>query len=152
MITAHIPAGYALAKSMRWTGAAFTAAIVGAVFPDIDLIWYFFIDDRLINHHRYWVHVPLFTVLASAILIVVTRRHPVAIAFAAGWTLHILLDAPTGRLMWLWPVSNTLYAPIDVPPTRSHWILSFLTHWSVVFEVSIWAFAATLFVRRKQVS
>lgn len=150
MITAHIPSGYALAKSAGWTGAAFAAAVIGAVFPDIDLIWFYFVDDRAIHHHRYWVHAPLFMALSSIILIIVARRHPVAVAFAAGWALHILLDAPNGRLMWLWPFSDTLYSPIHVPPTRSHWIMSFLTHWSVVLELTVWAIAATLFFKRER--
>jgi hypothetical protein len=150
MITAHLPSGYVLARSAGWSGPALAAALAGAIFPDLDLLWFYFVDDRAFHHHRYWVHAPAFAALAGLILIAATRRHRVAIAFAAGWALHILLDAPTGSLMWLWPVSETLYAPIHVPPTQSHWVLSFLTHWSVAFELSIWAAAAALALRERR--
>ena len=52
MITAHLPSGYVLARVFRWTGLSFAAALVGATFPDIDLIWFYFIDDRAFHHHR----------------------------------------------------------------------------------------------------
>ncbi len=150
MITAHLPSGYVLARVFRWTGLSFAAALVGATFPDIDLIWFYFIDDRAFHHHHYWVHAPGFALACSALLLLVTRLHPFAVAFAAGWTLHILLDAPVGGLMWFWPFDNTLYTPIEVPPTRSHWVLSILTHWSVLMELTVWGAAMTLYLRRER--
>ena len=147
MITAHLPSGYVLGRVSGWSGAVLGAALFGAVFPDLDLIWFYFIDDRTFHHHHYWVHAPGFMLIVSAILLLLTRRHPAAVAFSAAWGLHILLDAPTGGLMWLWPISETLYTPISVAPTRSHWVLSFLTHWTVVFELAIWIVAASLYVR-----
>ena len=119
-------------------------------FPDIDLYWFYFVDGRSFHHHRYWVHIPLFMVLVSVALIVLARRHPVAIAFSAGWALHILLDAPNGQLMWLWPLSDKLYAPIHVPSKGGFWVMSFLTHWSIALELFVWAIAAALFLRRKR--
>lgn len=141
MITAHLPSGYALARACRWSGPVFAAALVGATFPDLDLIWFYLIDDRAFHHHHYWVHAPGFMLICSAALLLVTQRHPMAIAFSAGWALHILLDAPVGGLMWFWPFSDQLFVLIDVPPTRSHWILSILTHWSVVLELMVWGLA-----------
>lgn len=148
MITAHLPSGYVLARAFRWTGLSFVAAMIGATFPDLDLIWFYFIDDRAFHHHHYWVHAPAFALGCSALLLLATRFHPVAVAFAAGWTLHILLDAPVGGLMWFWPLSDTLFTPIDVPPSRSHWILSILTHWSALMELAVWITAVVFCLRQ----
>lgn len=147
MITAHLPAGYVLSRTRGWSGAILGVALLGAVFPDLDLIWFYGIDNRAFHHHHYWVHAPGFMLAASAALILLTRWNPLAIAFSAAWGLHILLDAPTGGLMWLLPFSDTLYTPITVEPMRSHWILSFPTHWTMLFELAIWVAAFSLFAR-----
>ena len=148
MITAHLPSGYVLARLSNWKGAAMFAAFTGAVFPDLDLIWFYLIDERAFHHHKYWVHAPAFALAVSAALIAVTRANPVALAFSAGWCLHILLDAPMGGLMWGWPFSNEIWAPIEVPATRSHWLMSFLLHWSVLLELAVWIAALALYLRR----
>ena len=147
MITAHLPAGYALARAADWRGPVLAAALVGATFPDLDLLWFYFVDDRAFHHHRYWVHAPALALVCSAALITVTRARW-AVAFAAGWGLHILLDTPVGGIMWLWPVSDHLYYGWTVPATQAHWLLSFIFHWSFVAELAIWALAATLLLRR----
>lgn len=149
MITAHLPSGYALAHTFVWSGWVFAAALIGATFPDLDLIWFYLVDDRAFHHHRYWVHAPGFALACSALLLIITRLHPVAIAFSAGWAVHILLDAPVGGLMWFWPFSDQLFIPIEVPPTRGHWILSILTHWSVILELAVWAIAFAFWRQRR---
>jgi hypothetical protein len=128
-------------------------AVAGAVFPDIDFIWYFFVDDMRIHHHRYWVHAPAFALFVGLGLIglariALPRVLPYAVAFSVGWWLHILLDAPMGQIMWLWPFDDTLYAPIFVPYRGGHWVMSFVLHWSFLLELCIWATAATLFLKR----
>ena len=149
MITAHLPAGYVLARKAKFTGSLMVAALIGAIFPDIDLLWFFFIDDRAFHHHRYWVHAPAFALICSIMLVAITRVSPMAVAFAAGWCLHILLDAPVGGIMWLWPVSDTLFYVWTVPATQAHWILSFVLHWSFALELVIWGTAFTLYVQRR---
>ena len=42
------------------------------------------------------------------------------------------------------PANGTLYALVEVPATRSHWVLSFLTHWTMLAELAIWVAAAAL--------
>lgn len=155
MITAHLPSGYVLSKLADWRGPVMAAALAGAVFPDVDLIWFYLIDDRAFHHHRYWVHAPAFAVGVGSALIGVAklalpRLAPPACAFAAAWWLHILLDAPMGEVTWLWPMSTTLYAPITVPATQSHWVLSFVLHWSFLLELSIWLAAASLWLGRRR--
>ncbi|KAG1647501.1 Bicyclomycin resistance protein [Nymphon striatum] len=36
-----------------------SAAIFGAILPDLDLIWFYFVDRGAFHHHLYWVHVPV---------------------------------------------------------------------------------------------
>lgn len=155
MITAHLPSGYVLARSTGLTGAAFAAAIIGGVFPDMDLLVFFFIDDRAIHHHRYWVHAPAFAAMVGLALILAARvfapRYQlITIAFTAGWMLHIVLDSITGGIMWGWPFSNTLTSLIHVPGREGmHWIVTFLIHWTIIFELLIWAMASVFWMRRR---
>ena len=154
MILAHLPSGYVLARlAGQPRGLPMAAALAGAVFPDLDLIWFYLIDDRAFHHHRYWVHAPGFWLIVAALALPLIRRFfphfllPSAL-FLAAIFLHIVLDTLAGSIMWLWPSSDQLYALVEVPATRSHWILSFLTHWSVLAEVALILWAAVLFLRR----
>lgn len=155
MITAHIPSGYVLARAADWSGPTMAAAIAGAVWPDADLFLFYFVDHASIHHHRYWVHIPAFTLLASALAVILAFRFAprflaLVAAFCAGWCLHILLDAPVGGLMWEWPVSQALLSPISVPMTENPWVLSFVLHWTFSFEIAIWVAAAILFLRHRK--
>ena len=68
MLTAHLPAGYCLARlSPRRAPYVLAAALLGAVLPDFDLLAFYLLDGRSIHHHRYWVHVPLFWAAAAVI-------------------------------------------------------------------------------------
>ena len=153
MITAHIPSGYVLARTAGWSGGVMAAAIIGATFPDLDLIWFYFIDDRKFHHHLYWVHAPAFAFVMSLLLFAAVQRllpqfKPHAVAFGVGWGLHVLLDAPVGEIMWLWPRKNELFVPIAVPSRHDFWVWNFVLHWSFVFELAVWAIAAALLIKR----
>lgn len=154
MILAHLPSGYVLARlAGQPRGLPLMATLAGAVFPDLDLIWFYLIDDRAFHHHRYWVHAPGFWLIVAALALPLIRRFaprfvlPAAL-FLAGVLLHIVLDTLAGSIMWLWPFSDRLYALVEVPATRSHWVLSFLTHWSVLAEMALILGAVVLWLRR----
>ncbi len=125
-------------------------------WPDLDLFFFYFIDNRAFHHHRYWVHAPAFVLFMSIVLLALTRwrwpaAFPVSVAFSCGWVLHILLDSIAGDIMWLWPISTELYALTSVPPTQNHWILSFLLHWTFLLELVIWAVTLFLLIGRNRV-
>ena len=150
MITAHLPSGYVLSHMAGWQKSVAVAAIVGAGFPDIDLLWYFYVDNTSIHHHRYWVHAPAFALGAGALLVLALhpfapRLRAVGIAFAAGWFLHICLDGLVGEIMWLWPINDTLYAMIDQPPSGGQLVSARLLQWSFFLELPIWASAIYFF-------
>ncbi|QBY00288.1 metal-dependent hydrolase [Rhodophyticola sp. CCM32] len=154
MITAHFPSGYVLSRLAGWQKAMLAAGMVGAVWPDLDLIFFYLVDDRAFHHHRYWVHAPAFAVLVTAVLAALVRLlRPeimgVVLAFGLGWGLHLILDSLAGDIMWLWPMSNALYALFSVPATQDHWMLSFILHWTFLAELIIWVAALWLWLRRE---
>jgi hypothetical protein len=127
---------------------AWPAALVGAVFPDLDMIVFILVDHGSIHHHRYWVHAPAFWVVIAAIVLPILSRTRYLVAecmFLAAIFLHLVLDGIGGGIMWLYPFDETLYELVTVPATRSHWIWSFLFHWTILLEAGIWLFAAILF-------
>jgi len=155
MITAHLPSGYLLSRAARWRGPVMLAALVGAVWPDIDLFFFYFVDDRALHHHRYWVHAPAFVLVVSLALLVLTRwrwssQFPLAVAFCGAWGLHILLDSLAGDIMWLWPFSTQLFALFTVPAIHENWIVSFLLHWTFLAELAIWATTLTLLIQSRR--
>jgi hypothetical protein len=147
MLTAHLPSGYCLARTMRADGVVLLAALLGAVLPDIDLTFFYLVDGGSIHHHRYWLHVPAFWIAVGALVWPVLSwvGHGHAITFFLGAVfLHLLLDSIGGGIMWLYPWDNTLYEMVTVPASRSHWIWSFVFHWTFGLELAIWIAAALL--------
>ena len=157
MLTAHLPSGYVLYRAQphrhKWILAS---CLAGAAFPDLDLIWFYLIDDRAFHHHRYWVHAPgfwLITALCAAPLLM--RAKPLirlaGMWFFAAWFMHLCLDTIVGSIMWLWPFSSEFYQFATVPATHSHFVLSFMLHWSFALEIIVWLTAIWLWTRRSPV-
>ena len=135
MILAHLPSGYLLARaSGHRRGVMLMAALLGAVIPDFDMIWFHLVDQSR-HHHRFWPHIPAVWAVISLITLPLMHRlrtawfAPMAIALA-GVGLHLLLDTWAGGVLWLWPLSDHLFELITVPASQSHWLLSFALHWS----------------------
>lgn len=153
MLIAHLPAGYLLTKAWPRKGRVLTvAALIGAVFPDLDLLWQNFIDHGWFHHHEYWVHIPAFWAMIGAVVfpaLAWKARYalPVATVFFAAIALHLLLDALVGGIAWLWPATNELFVLVEIPLVRTHWIWDFLFHWTFLAEIAIWLVAAALFFR-----
>ncbi len=156
MLIAHLPAGYLLARATRAKGQAMAAALLGAVLPDFDMIWFHLIDHGAIHHHKYWVHAPGFWLLLALVtlpLIRVLRPELVrpALIFLAAIALHLILDTLGGGIMWYWPFSTHLIEAVTIPATQSHWVWSFVLHWTFLAELVITGAAALLFLRRPKV-
>lgn len=151
MITAHLPSGYVLGRLLPARPGVMAAALIGSVFPDLDLIWFYLIDDRAIHHHHYWVHAPgLWLGLAAPLLPLcywyARRWLPALAAFFAAILMHICLDGIAGGTMWFWPLTDRLYTMTTVPATQSHWLLSFLFHWTMLLELAVWGAALALWL------
>lgn len=156
MILAHLPAGYLVGRAFgARAGPVMAAALAGAVLPDLDLIWFYLIDDRAFHHHRYWVHIPGFWAAVAAVVLPLCRIAAPqlwwpALAFFASILVHLVLDSVGGGILWLWPFDDRLIALVEVPATQSHWVLSFLAHWTVALEAAIILAAAALWLRARK--
>ncbi|MEM9582111.1 MAG: metal-dependent hydrolase [Pseudomonadota bacterium] len=154
MITAHLPSGYIAYRALKPPDPlVLWACLIGAVFPDFDLLWFFLIDNQSIHHHRYWVHAPGFWLAVSLLVAPVLwqvggRIRFAGFAFLGAWFLHLCLDSIAGSIMWLWPFSDQFYQLTTVQPTHSHYLLSFLAHWSFTVEILIWLFALMLLFKK----
>lgn len=153
MILAHLPSGYLFGRaSGSCDRAVLIAALIGSVAPDFDMLWFYLVDQGQTHHHRFWPHIPLVWAGIAALvlpLIAITARRWLApaAAFLGAVMMHLVLDTVNGGIMWLWPFSDRLVTLVTVPATRSNWVLSFLTHWSVLAEIAIILAAAILLVR-----
>lgn len=130
------------------------ATLLGSVFPDFDLIWFYLVDDRAFHHHHYWVHIPGFwiicTLAAFAISKAIRKPFPRAVIyFLLGIALHLILDTLAGGILWAWPFSNYMTTFVIIPATQSNWVLSFLLHWTFLAELSIWIVAIVILLRRR---
>ncbi|WP_405117514.1 metal-dependent hydrolase [Phaeobacter sp. BS23] len=157
MLTAHLPSGYVLARLVpEGHGLLLPAALIGAVLPDFDMLWFHFVDHGSIHHHRYWVHIPAFwAMIAVPVLVGLacfarSLLAPAGIFFAALF-LHMVLDTIGGGILWGAPFSDHLYTLVHVPATQSHWVLSFLLHWTFILELGIWALALYLWRKRSRI-
>ncbi|MCC1493288.1 metal-dependent hydrolase [Cognatishimia sp. F0-27] len=151
MMIAHLPAGYLLATGLdgRVATLAFWGVLFGSIAPDLDMLWFFFVDQGASHHHGYITHRPafwLFVLLAG----VVTRNRFIAGA-GVGALFHLLLDSIVGEIAWAWPISDATWPLVIVPATQNHWILSFLFHWTFLVELVVLACAALVFISRRRV-
>lgn len=148
MFIAHLPAGWLATRALRDAGAR-RALMVGAVAPDLDLVWWWLVDHGAVHHHRYLTHLPAVWALAALVCIATLRHGPrrVTLAFCLGVLLHIALDTVAGDVAWLWPASDRLFSLVTVPPTRGHWVWSFLTHWTFALELLVVVTAAGWWAR-----
>ncbi len=146
MFIAHLPTGYLLGHSLRsvlnWRSRL--CLLIGSIFPDFDLLLFYFRDAQAIHHHTYLTHRPLIWAAVLSIGLFVSRKHPSGVilsALALGGMLHMVLDSLTGAIDWGWPLFEFAAPLVVVSATHSHWILSFLFHWTLSIELVICAVA-----------
>ncbi len=154
MLTAHLPSGYVAARAfsprLTW---ALPVALVAAILPDIDLIWFYLIDERAFHHHKYWVHVPFFWAVIALMTWPFAKRAGKAGLFAVFFgviALHLFLDTIVGGIAWAMPFSDHLFHFFEVPALRGHWTLNFILHWTFLFEVLVWATALLFLIRERR--
>ena len=156
MLTAHLPSGYILGKQIhrkRLEGPLVIAAMLGAVTPDLDMLYFHFVDFGRTHHHMFVSHWPLFWLVLAGLVISLAhlagwvRFRNGAIAFFAGVMLHLALDSIAAPIFWLLPFAEGRVELVNVPASYRHWIISYLLHWTFAFEVMIWL-AAIWMVRQ----
>lgn len=143
MFIGHLPGAYLVFRATvpDIDKLAFIAAMIGAVAPDLDMLWFYLVDSRAHHHHAYLTHRPILwlgIVLTGLLLRLRLPRAGVVLAFfGAGGMVHMMLDSIVGEIAWAWPVSEATHPLVTVQATQSHWILSFLTHWTFAVEIAI---------------
>lgn len=150
---AHLPAGYLTGRTLAPSGAVLWAAVLGGIFPDFDMIWFYFVDDRAFHHHAYWVHIPAFWAAVALVALPLIRwQRPdwfaPAVAFLLAIFVHLCLDTLAGDIKWRWPFSDEFYHLVTVPARYDNWVWNFILHPVFLAEIAIWA--AALFVWRRR--
>lgn len=146
MFIAHLPGGYLLTKGLQArlrTASYLAVGLIVSIFPDIDLIYFYFVDHRQTLHHEYWTHLPVFwlimLIVAATIGLVIRNRKYFVITtiFFANIFLHLILDTFVGGIAWLYPFNSKSFALTTVPATQDFWVWSFVFHWSFILELAI---------------
>jgi inner membrane protein len=153
MLIAHLPSGYILATFARWRVGAkplmTAAALAGAMAPDLDMLYFYFIDAGKTHHHAFISHWPLFWLASGFVSLALRRRLaprylPAIDMFFAGAMLHMVLDSIAAPIFWFMPFDDTPIELVKVPATYGNWVLSFVLHWTFLLELAICAWAGWL--------
>lgn len=161
MFIGHLPAGYILTKKLQnrfnfkkylWIG------LVASIFPDLDIFYFYFVDNRQTLHHEYWIHLPFYWLMIAIIAFVIVgiiNRKEYLIAFYFFFSnifLHLLLDTMTGKVEWLYPFSKTAFYFFDVPTVYNFWVYNFIFHWTFLFELAFLFWAVYVFILEKNMN
>ena len=154
MFIAHLPSGYIGMKLMKVFypihKLLFFFGCLGAIFPDLDMFYFYFIDNRQHLHHTYITHWPVlwFSLLLVSILIKPYSFRKYLRVFSFFGCLHIFLDSVVGDICWFAPVSFQGYSLFEVKSVYSIWWLNFILHWSFVLELLILTIALWMFFHK----
>lgn len=162
MFIAHLPSGYLLAKCLKkkvitfksWK-LIFFSAILGGVFPDFDLLYFYFIDNRQNNHHTYMTHIPLYWLimfpLVSTLLVFLKNNIYLVswLVFVLGVFVHLILDTVTGGILWYYPLDMHYFSFTTVDEKYNWWVLNFIFHWTFFLEITILFAAIAVYIRAR---
>ena len=152
MFIAHLPAGYlvsrALAGRCPQRAGLIATGLLASVVPDLDLLWFYLVDNRQTPHHSYIFHWPLFWIgLACAGLIVTRalrwrRGEPFILTALCCLLLHMVLDSVAAEIAWFAPFSSWELHLFEVPARHDWWVWNFVLHWTFALEIAIVVAAA----------
>ena len=157
MFIAHIPASYLLAKvtaKKHLSLPSLAALSLGSIFPDIDLLRFYLLDNHQIHHHHYWTHRPFVwacIVLAFTLMAKLAKRKlpaPLWLFFMSVF-LHLALDTIVGDIGWSWPIYDRSWTLVTIQDTHTIWILNFFLHWTFAVEIVICLMASLVFIRQE---
>ncbi len=149
MFIAHVPAGYLLSKVCQKRVGEKSRALVmwcilaGSIIPDLDMIYFWMMQERAVHHHLYLPHLPsvwIGVLMVGGLISLITRKQiwgQGAWWMFVGAMFHLLLDTLVGGIAWLHPFDDTLFHLVDVPATQSWWVMSFVLHWTFFAEILI---------------
>jgi len=157
MFIAHLPAGYILTKTLqkKWRISRYLLfGLVGSLFPDFDLLYFYLIDGQQTLHHEYWIHVPFYWLIIAGVIHLLIRffgkkqHHFMALFFFSGIFLHLFLDTVVGKILWFYPFTDHAYYLFEVPAVYDFWVFNFIFHWTFLFELFIVTWALLLLLKK----
>jgi len=146
MFIGHLPAGFLLTRWLQerlQTTKFLWVGLVASVFPDIDMLYFYLIDDRQTLHHQYWTHLPLVWIALWLLMIMAAKIlknrtvYLVTMIVFANIVLHFILDSIVGGIGWLYPFVDYDVSLFSVPTTHDFWVWSFVFHWTFLFEIAV---------------
>ena len=162
MFIGHIPASYLLTRRLlRSTGPALQRRLLwlglaAGIAPDLDLLWFFLVDQRRHVHHSYLTHIPgawiLALLTAAAVLSIRHASRSAWLALCvigANGLLHLVLDSVAGGIRWLWPWTGREFALAHVAGNRTPWFMNFVLHWTFGIELVLVAAALLVWLRSR---
>ena len=164
MFIGHLPVGYliskCLARRLRATGVEerrlVAAGLLGAVVPDVDLLYFYLIDERQHHHHLYFPHLPVVWLAltgVSAAWVFAPRSRAIALLvfiFSLNGLAHMLLDSVAADIWWFGPWVDMPLSLVTVPVRFEPWWLNFLLHWTFLLEVLVLLLAVYVWHRTRQ--
>ena len=159
MIIGHAPSGYILAYYLRKQFAGrglkvssfFGAGVIGALIPDVDMIYFHLVDNRQHHHHSYFTHYPILWLGLLSLSMIWLRANKTSknasltFVFCLGGFLHLILDSIVGAIWWFAPFMDKSFAMFTVPSLYKPWWLNFILHWSFGIELLFWFWAIYLY-------
>lgn len=160
MLTAHAAAGYVVAKLFThlkpqqlsnrcWAMFGLTSGLL----PDIDMLYFYWVDLGKVHHHRYISHWPIFWLVWLIISYFYWRKRPqqtyaaLALLLGINGCIHLFLDTLVGDIWLFMPWIDKSFAFFTVPALYKPWYWNFILHWSFTFEISVWLLAIFMFFR-----
>ena len=161
MLIAHTPTGMLMAavliklkpQAVSWQRWYLMGAVMG-MLPDLDMLWFYFVDHRQYHHHVYVPHWPIVWLSISVLTLVwygIKQSKAAACAVLLGLTgiSHMVLDSVVGDIGWLKPWHDGLYAMFEVSNRYSPWQLNFIIHWSFAMELDLLLLAVWQWRRKR---
>ena len=161
MLIAHAPTGMLMTamliklkpQAVSWQRWYLMGAVMG-LLPDLDMLWFYFVDHRQYHHHVYVPHWPIVWLSISVLALVwygIKQSKAAACAVLLGLTgiSHMVLDSVVGDIGWLKPWHNGLYAMFEVSNRYSPWQLNFIIHWSFAMELGLLLLAVWQWRRKR---
>lgn len=162
MFIGHAPSGYIVASlllkrlsnSSVPVKALIATGILGALAPDLDMIYFYLVDHRQHHHHTYVSHWPIlwFGMMAASIAWMKSSRrsrHAVlAFLFCLAAVVHIILDSVVGDIWWFAPFIDQPFALFTVPAIYKPWWLNFIFHWSFALELALCLWMLLIYQKR----
>jgi inner membrane protein len=153
MFVGHAPAGYLLTGwiGQRWPTAfqflprrsLLALGILASLLPDLDLLYFYTVDNRQHLHHSYWTHIPAFWLVVFGSLVTAglalrsAKTVHLSLLTAVNVYAHLALDTVAGKIRWLYPFSSQDIVLVSVPATHGWWVLNFVLHWTFALEIAL---------------